>query len=69
MVQEYESPVRVYKWPFELVMKVSLTLYYCKLSNKFHMGVLKLCPFVYSTLYIFLGNDLNISADALSYVL
>lgn len=29
MVQEYQSPVRVYKHPFELIMAVSLSVCLC----------------------------------------
>lgn len=29
MVQKYQSPVRVYKWPFELVMMVCILFVKC----------------------------------------
>lgn len=39
MVQEYQSPVRVYKYPFEIVMAVSKNFALCNIS----LLVLQVC--------------------------
>ena len=37
MVQKFQSPVRVYKHPFELVMKVSVFVNHCQISFYFYI--------------------------------
>ena len=43
MVQEYQSPVRVYKYPFEIVMavsEISRFIHFISVAGSFHLDLI-----------------------------